>query len=373
MCGDAECECGGEATVSPTVVNRPPVADPLSVSSTKNTPVPITLSGSDPDGRPADLLNRFGSRVDGKLSGTAPNVTYTPTAGYKGADSFTFKVSDGQLDSAAAVVSIMVKAPGKPPRCDFHGRRSGGQAWHFSKIHQLASRFSADRGAVDAIILSVNGKAYGVPRLRRGHEPAPRRWRRLEVDGQQPDHDVRHRFRQTIQGQSGVLEEQPVAVAIRAGGIRHKMPPARTLEPIGSRGQDRPPSEPPDHEQLDDSPRRSTGGTEPHTEQQRLRAERRLFRGRGAALIGLAVIIGIVLLQLIDDGTSGPIGDGGGVSAGGTTNTTTPTSSDSTGTTVPTTAAAPVKPPAEVAVLVLNGSGRPGAATAESNSLKGEG
>jgi LytR cell envelope-related transcriptional attenuator len=94
---------------------------------------------------------------------------------------------------------------------------------------------------------------------------------------------------------------------------------------------------------------------------------------RGAALIGLAVIIGIVLLQLIDDGTSGPIGDGGGVSAGGTTNTTTPTSSDSTGTTVPTTAAAPVKPPAEVAVLVLNGSGRPGAATAQSNSLKGEG
>ena len=33
---------------------------------------------------------------------------------------------------------------------------------------------------------------------------------------------------------------------------------------------------------------------------------------RGAALIGLAVIIGIVLLQVIDDGTSGPIGDGGG-------------------------------------------------------------
>jgi len=93
---------------------------------------------------------------------------------------------------------------------------------------------------------------------------------------------------------------------------------------------------------------------------------------RGAALIGLAVIIGIVLLQVIDDGTSGPIGDGGSVSAGGTT-ATTATPADSTGTTVPTTAAAPVKPPAQVAVLVLNGSGRAGAATAQSNSLKGEG
>jgi hypothetical protein len=94
---------------------------------------------------------------------------------------------------------------------------------------------------------------------------------------------------------------------------------------------------------------------------------------RGAALIGLAVIIGIVLLQVIDDGTSGPIGDGGSVSAGGTTATTATPSSNSTGTTVPTTAAAPVKPPAQVAVLVLNGSGRVGAATAESNSLKGSG
>lgn len=93
---------------------------------------------------------------------------------------------------------------------------------------------------------------------------------------------------------------------------------------------------------------------------------------RGAALIGLAVIIGIVLLQVIDDGTSGPIGDGGSVSAGGTT-ATTATPSDSTATTVPTTAAAPVKSPAQVAVLVLNGSGRAGAATAQSNSLKGEG
>ena len=95
---------------------------------------------------------------------------------------------------------------------------------------------------------------------------------------------------------------------------------------------------------------------------------------RGAALIGLAVIIGIVLLQVIDDGTSGPIGDGGKVSAGGTTATTATTAtSNSTGTTAPTTAAAPVKPPAQVAVLVLNGSGRAGAATAESNSLKGGG
>jgi LytR cell envelope-related transcriptional attenuator len=92
---------------------------------------------------------------------------------------------------------------------------------------------------------------------------------------------------------------------------------------------------------------------------------------RGALLIGIAVIIGIVLLQVIDDGTTGPIGDGGGsASAGGVTTTTAPGSSSTTST---TTAATAAKSPAEVSVLVLNGSGRPGAASTQTNALKAKG
>jgi LytR cell envelope-related transcriptional attenuator len=95
---------------------------------------------------------------------------------------------------------------------------------------------------------------------------------------------------------------------------------------------------------------------------------------RGAALIGIAVIIGVVLLQLIDDGTGGPIGDGGAASAGGATGTTTTTTTVAAGSsTTTTTSAAPVKPPAEVAVIVLNGSGRPGAAGAETSTIKAKG
>jgi hypothetical protein len=94
---------------------------------------------------------------------------------------------------------------------------------------------------------------------------------------------------------------------------------------------------------------------------------------RGAALIAIAVIIGIVLLQVIDDGTSGPIGDGGSAAADGTTNSTGAGSGTDASSTTSTTAATPVKPPAEVAVLVLNGSGRPGAATTQSNALKAKG
>src|SRR5205085_551995 len=65
----------------------------------------IVLGGSDPDG---DLLAFviLTQPAFGTLSGAAPNVSYTPKAGYHGTDGFTFKVSDGLLESAAATVSI---------------------------------------------------------------------------------------------------------------------------------------------------------------------------------------------------------------------------------------------------------------------------
>ncbi len=44
----------------------------------------------------------------GVLSGTAPNLTYTPTSNLNGPDSFTFKVNDGTVDSPAATVSITI-------------------------------------------------------------------------------------------------------------------------------------------------------------------------------------------------------------------------------------------------------------------------
>lgn len=89
---------------------------------------------------------------------------------------------------------------------------------------------------------------------------------------------------------------------------------------------------------------------------------------RGAALIGLAVIVGIVLLQVVDNGSSGPA-KAGGAKAGATS--TTKAASNTTA--APTTTAAPggaVKPPAQIRVLVLNGSGVTGAAKTKTNQLR---
>jgi hypothetical protein len=44
-----------------------------------------------------------------------PNVTYQPDANYNGADSFTFRVTDGNTFSAPATVSISVTAINDAP------------------------------------------------------------------------------------------------------------------------------------------------------------------------------------------------------------------------------------------------------------------
>jgi hypothetical protein len=91
---------------------------------------------------------------------------------------------------------------------------------------------------------------------------------------------------------------------------------------------------------------------------------------RGAALVAIAVIIGVVLLQAIDDGNDGPVGDGGPAS---TTTTTTPTSTGSSGQETTTTTKAAPLPPGQVTVRVLNGSGVAGAAGTLTNTLKAKG
>jgi diacylglycerol kinase family enzyme len=107
-----------QVTVEPAVVvNNPPTANAQSVSTAEDTALPITLTGTDPDGDTLTFAIGTGP-TSGTLSGTAPNVTYTPNAGFNGADSFTFTVNDGAVDSAAATVSISVGAVNDAPTAD---------------------------------------------------------------------------------------------------------------------------------------------------------------------------------------------------------------------------------------------------------------
>ena len=97
-------------TITVTPVNDAPVANSLTVSATTAQPASVTLSGSDVDGDTLTFVI-VTSPAHGTLTGTAPSLTYTSAAGFAGADSFTYAVSDGVVQSQAGVVSITVTAP----------------------------------------------------------------------------------------------------------------------------------------------------------------------------------------------------------------------------------------------------------------------
>jgi uncharacterized protein (TIGR03437 family) len=123
-------------------VNRAPVANSQMVMTEEDTPLAIKLEGSDLDG---DRLNFViaNQPANGKLSGGGQNVTYTPNLNFAGTDRFTFKVNDGDKDSAAATVTITVKPVNDPPVLTVPGAQtvSEGQTLSFA-----VSAFDPDDG-----------------------------------------------------------------------------------------------------------------------------------------------------------------------------------------------------------------------------------
>jgi subtilisin family serine protease len=105
------------ATVSIAVVaqNDAPVANSQSVDTNEDTAVAITLTASDAEGGPFVGWSVVSGPANGTLSGTAPNLSYTPDADFNGADSFTFTVGDGSATSNTATVTITVAAVNDAP------------------------------------------------------------------------------------------------------------------------------------------------------------------------------------------------------------------------------------------------------------------
>ncbi|MFM8980080.1 MAG: Ig-like domain-containing protein [Planctomycetia bacterium] len=93
--------------------NRTPTAYAQTVSTTKDTAVAITLTGYDADGNA--LTYAIATQpTRGTLTGTPPSVTYTPSSGWTGSDTFTFTVNDGQATSSAATVTVLTGGTNGP-------------------------------------------------------------------------------------------------------------------------------------------------------------------------------------------------------------------------------------------------------------------
>lgn len=93
-------------TIDP--VNDEPLAMAQSIAF-EGTNKSLILSGSDIENSPL-VYTIVGNPTNGTLSGTAPNLTYTTVNNYIGTDSFSFKVNDGELDSAVVTVSFDISS-----------------------------------------------------------------------------------------------------------------------------------------------------------------------------------------------------------------------------------------------------------------------
>lgn len=98
-----------EETRTNAVVNRvaPVAALPQTLRTRQNEAVAVRLEGRGPAGRTLTFRVAEGPQ-SGTLSGTAPELTYTPLAGFNGVDEFSFVVSDGTSESEAATVTVLV-------------------------------------------------------------------------------------------------------------------------------------------------------------------------------------------------------------------------------------------------------------------------
>jgi len=140
--------------------NQPPTANSQSVSTWEDSSTLVTLGAVDPDGG-ALTYSVVNGPSHGTLSGSAPALMYQPAANYNGADSLTFRASDGQANSNLATVSITVQAVNDPPSAtgESYTIQAGGTLT-VSAPGVLSNDSDIDSGTLTAQLLS--GPAHGV-------------------------------------------------------------------------------------------------------------------------------------------------------------------------------------------------------------------
>jgi chitodextrinase len=98
-------------------VNGPPVPTTLRLTTTEEAPLALSLTATDPEN---DALT-FSIRrppSHGTLTGTPPQLVYTPAPDFSGVDDFEFRVTDGTSTSRPGLVSLTVTPVNDAPTVD---------------------------------------------------------------------------------------------------------------------------------------------------------------------------------------------------------------------------------------------------------------
>jgi VCBS repeat-containing protein len=104
-------------TVTVNPGNQAPTAANGVLATSEDTAASGTLTASDPEGSPLTFsIVTNGSKGTATVTNAATGAyTYTPNANANGADSFSFRASDGSLNSTPATVSITIAAVNDAP------------------------------------------------------------------------------------------------------------------------------------------------------------------------------------------------------------------------------------------------------------------
>lgn len=115
---DVDTDAGREETdprndTDPTT-NLVPSARRMTIEVIEDTPLEVVLRGHDPDD---DVLSFVivSQPTHGVLTGTAPDLLYTPAPDHHGVDRFTFRASDGVLNSPVTEVLVQIAAVNDAP------------------------------------------------------------------------------------------------------------------------------------------------------------------------------------------------------------------------------------------------------------------
>jgi YD repeat-containing protein len=141
------------STVSITVNPALPIANPVSKTvayNSSNNAVTLNITGGTPTS-----VSVASNPTKGTATANGLSITYTPTTGQSGSDSFTYKASNAGGTSAAATVSITISAaPPLPPTV------SGGSATVAYNSSNNAMPVSLGGGPASSVAV-VSGPSHG--------------------------------------------------------------------------------------------------------------------------------------------------------------------------------------------------------------------
>ena len=155
IAAEAVAEYQGDMPADPDPENTVPVAgdDTASVAEDGSVSIDVLANDSDPDGDTLSIVS-IGDAANGTVTQNGDQLVYTPDAGFSGADSFTYRISDGNGGSAEARVDVTVSpSAGEPVDTagiiDLDNRR-------IESADNTAWRSTQDRGNY---ALSADGRA----------------------------------------------------------------------------------------------------------------------------------------------------------------------------------------------------------------------